>query len=578
MMVNYIEDYEKRVLSGEIPAGRKLKKAVRRDQKDLKRSKKKDFPYYFNPKMASKAIKFIELFPTTDGSPLKLELFQKWLIGQLFGWRRKKDNSRRFSECFISFARKNGKSFLMGAVGCLYLLLEQTPQQGREILYTANTFQQAKIGFDMFANDLRYLAKKSPTVRKRIKINNAEVFDTSSNSHAICKASNLQSIDGYRSDFCCVDEFALASSNEIKSVLKSGQVNSENALLAVISTSGNDLNSPMYKDYKFASRVLDGKVEADDLFIAIYEQDSKAEVLRAIDQPELLEKSNPLLSNADRRAVMIPKLVNSIKLANEQNNLLPFFIKNANMWLQARENSYITAKDWQKMTIEQPNIKGLPVWFGVDLSKSGDLTSVSWCIPIKRDDGSSYLFVDSHSWVGTKQQSIVEKEKRDHFNYRQGQKDGECSITKSESGVINYDDVFNFMIDFVDKNHLNVQGVAYDPWSFDYLIPRFAENHWQLLETRQGRRTLSIPTRTFREELFKGNIKHANNKLLAYAVNNAIITYDRNQNMLIDKAKSNNKIDPLAALMNAYVFASDNLLNHTIKHDEKYFRSDQFSF
>lgn len=578
MTDNYIKDYEKRVLGGEIPAGRKLKKAVRRDQKDLKRSKKPDFPYYFNQKLANKAIKFIELFPTTDGSSLKLELFQKWLIGQLFGWRRKKDDSRRFSECFISFARKNGKSFLMGAVGCLYLLLEQKPQQGREILYTANTFQQAKIGFDMFANDLRYLAKKSPTVRKRIKINNAEVFDKGSNSHAICKASNLQSIDGYRSDFCCVDEFALASSNEIKSVLKSGQVNSENALLAVISTSGNDLNSPMYKDYKFVSRVLDGKVEADDLFIAIYEQDSKAEVLRAIDQPELLEKSNPLLSNADRRAVMIPKLVNSIKLANEQQNLLPVYVKNANMWLQARENSYITAKDWNKATIEKPLILGLPVWFGVDLSKSGDLTSVSWCIPIKRNDGSSYLFVDSHSWVGTKQQSILEKSRRDHFDYRQGQKDGECSITDSSVGVINYDDVLNFMIDFVDKNHLNVQGICYDPWSFDYMISDFERLNWQLLEVRQGRRTLSIPTRKFREELFKGNIKHSDNKLLAYAVNNAVLTYDRNQNMLIDKSKATNKIDPIAALMNAYVFASDNLLNHTIKHDEKYFRSDQFSF
>lgn len=578
MIVNYIEDYEKHVLGGEILAGRKLKKAVRRDQKDLKRSKKPDFPYYFNQKLANRAIKFIELLPTTDGDPLKLEPFQKWLLGMLFGWRKKSDDTRRFSECFISFSRKNGKSFLMACIASLYLLIENKPKMGREILFTANTFQQAKISFDMFAHGLQYLAKKSPSIRKRIKINNAEVFDLESNSHAIAKATNLQALDGYRSDLAIIDEYHLATSNEIKSTIKTGQVNSDNALLAIISTSGANLNAPMYKDYQFASKVLDGKVEADDLFIAIYEQDSKAEVLRAIDQPEIMEKSNPLLSNAERGAVMRSKLVNWIKLANQENNLLPIFIKNANMWLQARENSYITAKDWNKATIEKPNIKGLPVWFGVDLSKSGDLTSVSWCIPIKHDDGSSYLFVDSHSWVGTKQQSILEKEKRDHFNYRQGQKDGECSITDSSVGVINYDDVLNFMIDFVDKNHLNVQGVAYDPWSFDYLINDFERLNWQLLEVRQGRRTLSIPTRTFREELFKGNIKHSDNKLLAYAVNNAVLTYDRNQNMLIDKSKAANKIDPLASLMNAYVFASDNLLNHTIKHDEKYFRSDQFGF
>lgn len=576
VMSNYAEEYEKSVLEGEIEAGRKLKKAVKRDQKDLRRVKRKDFPYYFNNDLANQAINFVEILPTTSGEPLKLEPFQKWLLSELFGWRKKKDDTRRFSECFISFSRKNGKSFLMACIASLYLLIENRPKMGREILFTANTFQQAKISFDMFANGLQYLAKKSPSIRKRIKINNAEVFDLESNSHAICKASNTRSIDGYKSDLAIVDEYHLATSNEIKTTIKTGQVNSDNALLAVISTSGNNLNSPMYKDYTFASKVLDGKLDADDLFIAIYEQDSKAEVLRAINIPEVLEKSNPLLSNADRRAVMLPKLVNSIKLSNEQHNMLPVYVKNANLWLQARENSYITAKDWKKAIIEPPNIQGLPVWFGVDLSKSGDLTSVSCCIPITNDD-SNYLYCDSHSWVATKY-GLLEKEKRDQFNYTQGEKDGECSITKLKAGVINYDDVLNYMIDFVDKNRLNVQAVCYDPWSFDYLLSDFERLNWQLIEIRQGRRTLSMPTRSFREELFKGNIKHPDNKLLAYAVNNAVITYDRNQNMLIDKAKAQNKIDPLAALMNAYTIASDNLQQDKLKHDSSYFMSDEFSF
>lgn len=576
-MDNCVTDYEKRVLDGDIEAGRKLKKAIKRDQKDLRRSKKKDFPYYFNQELADKAINFVELLPTTSGDPLKLEPFQKWLLGMLFGWRKKSDDTRRFNECFISFSRKNGKSFLMSCIASLYLLVEQRPKMGREILFTANTFKQAKIAFDMFASGLRQLSKVSPAIRKRVKINNAEVFDLDTNSHAVAMASNLQALDGYRSDLAIIDEYHLATSNEIKSTIKTGQVNSDNALLAVISTSGNDLNSPMYKDYLFANKVLNDEVEADDLFIAIYEQDSKAEVIRAIDQPELMEKSNPLLSNADRRAVMLPKLIDSIKLANEQKNLLPVYVKNANLWLQARENSYITARDWQKATIEPLDIRGLPIWFGVDLSKSGDLTSVSWIIPIKRDDGSQFLYCDSHSWVGTKY-GLLEKEKRDHFNYTQGEKDGECSITKSEAGVINYDDVLNFMIDFVKKNRLTVQAVCYDPWSFDYLINDFERLNWQLVETRQGRRTLSIPTRTFREELFKGNIKHPDNKLLAYAVNNAIITYDRNQNMLIDKAKSQNKIDPLAALMNAYSHYADDFKENKVKHDGSYFMSDQFSF
>lgn len=576
-MVNYVEQYEKTILDGKIQACRKIKQAVKRDQKDLRKSKNTDFPYYFDNEFANRAIEFVEILPTTSGDPLKLEPFQKWLLGMLFGWRKKKDKTRRFSECFISFSRKNGKSFLMSCIASLYLLVENRPKMNREILFTANTFKQAKIAFNMFASGLRYLAKSSPTIRKRIKINNAEVFDLESNSHAVAMASNLQALDGYRSDLAIIDEYHLATSNEIKSTIKTGQVNSDNALLAVISTSGNNLNSPMYKDYEFASKVLKGQAVADDLFIAIYEQDSKAEVLRAIDQPELLEKSNPLLSNDERREIMQPKLVNSIKLASEQKNLLPVYVKNANLWLQARENSYITAKDWEKATIEPPDIDKKPVWFGVDLSKSGDLTSVSWIIPTKRKDDTTFLYCDSHSWVGTKY-GLLEKQKRDQFNYTDGEKRGECSITRTESGVINYDDILKYMVNLVNDHDLTVQAVCYDPYSFDYLLPDFEELNWQAISVRQGRKTLSMPTRKFREALFKGEIKHDDNKLLAYAVNNAILTYDRNQNMLIDKAKAQNKIDPIAALMNAYTIAGDNIETHKIRHDQDYFISDKFSF
>ena len=57
-------------------------------------------------------------------------------------------------------------------------------------------------------------------------------------------ASKLQNLDGYKSDLAIIDEYALAKDNSIKDVIKTGQVNSDNALLAVISTSGNNLNSP----------------------------------------------------------------------------------------------------------------------------------------------------------------------------------------------------------------------------------------------------------------------------------------------------------------------------------------------
>lgn len=572
-MANYLDEYRKAVYSGKICAGRKIKQALKRDERDLKN---KNLPYYYNNEKAEQAINFIEILPTTSGEPLKLELFQKWLIAELFGWRKKSDDTRRFSEAFISFSRKNGKSFLMSCVADLYLLVENRPKMGREILFLANSFKQAKISFDMFAHGLQHLAKESPTIRSRLKINNAEVFDKESNSHAIAMASKLQNLDGYKSDLAIIDEYALAKDNSIKDVIKTGQVNSDNALLAVISTSGNNLNSPMFHDYEFASRVLKNEVQADDLFIAIYEQDYKNEVMKSLDNSKLLEKSNPLLSNAERSRVMLPKLLNSIKLASEQDNLLPVYVKNANLWIQARSNSYIPVKDWNKAEIEPRKIDNLPVWFGVDLSKSNDLTSVSWIVPIDTTE-IRYLYCDSHSWVATKW-GLEEKIKKDGFNYKAGEKRKECTITDLESGVIDYDQILKYMVDLVEKHNLKVQGVMYDPWGFNPLIPDFERIGWQLIEVRQGRRTLSAPTVGFRDNIFNGKVRHPHNELLAYAVNNAVITYDSNQNPLIDKAKNQNKIDPLASLINAYVQAGDYLDNDKVIDANDYYSSDDFAF
>jgi len=569
-VANYLNEYAQAIQDKKIIACKKIKLAIKRDKADLKRAKGDDFPYYFNEVQAQKAINFIEILPTTSGESLKLELFQKWLISELFGWRKKSDETRRYSEAFISFARKNGKSFLLSTIASLYLLIEDKPAESREILFLANSFKQSKISFDMFRNGLRHLAKESPAIRKRLKLNNADVFDLESNSHATAMAANIQTLDGYRADLSIFDEWALQPNGAMKDVIKSGQINSDNALLCVISTSGNDLTSPMYKDYCFNTRVLKGQAEADDLFIAIFEQDYKNELIKSLDNPDILEKSNPLFSNKDRREVMQTKLLNQIKLANQQDNMLPLYIKNGNMWFSSRSNSYLPAKDWEAQTIKPPKIDGQKIYFGVDLSKSGDLTSVSWIIPI-----DNYLYVDSHSWVGTKE-GLDEKIRRDRFNYRQGEKDGECSITTLKSGVVDYQDVYEFMVKFVKEHNLKVLGVCYDPWRWDFFTDKFEKIGWKLIEISQNRKMLGIPTTRFREEIFNGNIKHTDNKLLAYAINNAVLIYDRAGNPMLDKFQRNHKIDPLAALMNAYTQARDYFDKSHVIYDDEYYKN--FSF
>lgn len=570
--MNYATDYTDKVIAGEIVAGAKIKQAARRYRRDMKASKRKKdpWPYYFNEEMANKAIQFCEMLPSRDGSPLKLEPFQKWLVSELFGWRDKNTNNRRYDRAYISMSRKNGKSFLMADLGALYLLMEDRPAMNREIVFTANSNQQAHLAFDMLASGLRQIARVSPSIRERLKINRDEVLDLTTNSKAVPLASDLHSLDGYQSDLAIIDEFALARSKEIYNVLKSGQINSDNSLLAVISTTGPDVNSPMHDEYKFVSKVLTNKEQADRYFIAIWEQDKKKE----IENPTTWEKSNPLLSNTDRAKTMLPSLQADVDLAIKQDALAPLLVKNFNIWQEARHDGYITASDWEKGTVETPSLHGHDLYLGIDLSKSSDLTSLSWLVPY---DGK--LFANSYSFVGTKYGGIEEKSRRDGFDYLQGAERGECSITKLDSGMVDYSEVLTYILELIEANDFNLKAVCYDPWSFDYLLPEFEKRGMPQIEVRQGQRTLSIPTIRFREDLFNEKIVHADNQLLAYAVGNAILRYDTNNNPIIDKARNATKIDPIAALMNAYAIAMDHYNEkETEAADNEFYTSNRFGF
>ena len=73
--------------------------------------------YYFDKESSHRAISFIERFCThTKGEltkkPFLLEDWQKEIVGNIFGWKDKKTNLRKYRTVFIAVPRKNGKTTL----------------------------------------------------------------------------------------------------------------------------------------------------------------------------------------------------------------------------------------------------------------------------------------------------------------------------------------------------------------------------------------------------------------------------------------------------------------------------------
>ena len=91
--------------------------------------------YFYDKQAAEKAISFIETFIThtkgeLSGKPLLLENWQKEIVGNIFGWKDKKTNLRKYRTVFIEVPRKNGKTTLCAAIG-IYMLFADSERGGK---------------------------------------------------------------------------------------------------------------------------------------------------------------------------------------------------------------------------------------------------------------------------------------------------------------------------------------------------------------------------------------------------------------------------------------------------------------
>lgn len=229
-MIKYVDD----VLADKILVGKKIRLACERFKRDLERSKTAEFNYYYDEYEAVKAVKFIESLPKTDGSELDMQPFQEWIISELYGWKEKDTGFRRYDRAFVSMARKNGKTYLASGIAANGLLREKSPAMNRQVLFVSNGLKQAKLGYNMLSSGLNQVRKKSKYMRQRVKVQKQEIEDVESGSKALALASDTSTLDGFAGTTIILDEWHEAKDRKVYNVLKSGQTQEDNSLLAVI--------------------------------------------------------------------------------------------------------------------------------------------------------------------------------------------------------------------------------------------------------------------------------------------------------------------------------------------------------
>ncbi|MDT6277991.1 terminase large subunit [Enterococcus faecium] len=551
-MIDHVQNYIDEVENGNILVCEKIQMAIDRHKKDIERSKRDDFPYYYEPKYTQNIVKFISMLPDPkSGKPNKLALFQKFILGMLWGWRRKKDNTKRFRKAYLSLARKQGKSLIVSGIALYCLIYERNPRQARQIYATANKRDQAKIVFTMVKSQLKALRGKSKAIQKFTKVLQNELT-TTDDSFMKPLSADADTLDGLDTLLGIFDEYALSKTTEMMDVIETSMGQQIEPLTIIISTASSKLNYPMYSiEYQYVTKLLKEEVVGDEYLALCWEQDNAKEVA----DTDMWIKSNPLMELSEQKERLTESKKRLLDEGKAKGSISNVLTKEFNMWVQSSQESYMSEEEWTSAIapdyIKQTDLTGREIYIGVDLSRVNDLTSISWVIPIREE---SKFFVDSYSFVANRG-GIEAKEKEDKTPYRQYEQAGYCTISSSPDGLIDYHDLVNWLTDFIESNNFELKGIFYDPYNAGNVITdlsKFYEK--EMIEVRQGLITLNAPTKQLRTDIIQGKTVHSNNPLLNRAIRNAI-TKENNDTIMIDKAMNRNKIDPLDALINAYTQA-----------------------
>lgn len=540
------------VLTGKYITCKETKQACVRHLKDLKRiDEDLDFNYVYKPKRALKVMKFVEALPDTKGKFHKLGLFQKFIIASVRGWFTEDIDTLRFKKVNITMSRKQGKSILVSGLVLYSFLFDKEPKEGRQIFCAANDKKQASIVFNMVAKQMQWFVSKHTEIKKDVKKVREELKNLKDDSYVMPLSRDTGAIDGFEPFLAVIDEYHAAKTNEMVELIESGQGNLLQSLIFIISTAGFNLNSPLYtEELPYSLDILNGDYQDDEYFTIIYKQDSEDEW----QDKTTWAKSNPLINESyELKELLEDYLSKRIAAGTKKNTMFKVLVKNFNYWMQASEESYLDFNDWKKNETDF-DVKGTKTYIGLDLSRSDDLTAVSF---IHLDEVKKQYYVTSHSFVGTKG-GLQAKCERDMIDYNQLSKDGFCTITDLQSGVINSNQVLDYMERYILDNQLKVQAICYDPHAIHGFLAEIERRRWgyDLIEIRQGSQTLSNPVIDFRLKVIDGQIKHHKNPLLDIAVKNAVAK-NVNDSLMIEKKLNREKIDPVMSTIFAYVIAME---------------------
>ena len=560
----YYGMFRARVMAGEIPICKEIAMEMGRIDQLIRNEN-----VWYDPAPVEGFIAYCENEMTlTDGEDVKLtDAFKLW-AEQLFGWyyfetksvpvkdsegqsryRRKTVKRRLINKQFIIVGRGGAKSLYLSYVQSYIqnvdpsttqqITTAPTMKQAEEVMIPINTaILRARGPYMKFLTEPLTLEKANRRIKKvKLESTKIGIVNRLNGSIIQIRPMSIPKLQGLRCKVATVDEFLSCDIREDPiGAIEQGASKVDDYIIVVASSEGTIRNGVGDQIKMEIEDILRQEYINPHVSIWYYKLDSQEEV----GIPSLWVKANPNLGITTSFESYRQDVEKAQKVPSAKNDILA---KRFNIPMEGHSYFFTTEeielhprRDYWRMTCS----------LGIDLSQGDDFCAFTFLFPLT--NGQFGVKVLSFITELTFNKLLMATRNK----YCEFIEEG--SLIVMDGTVLDMMQVYDEVDKYITEHEYIVLTVGYDPYNAREFIERWARENGEvgIEKVQQGVRTESVPLGEIKK-MAESRLLLFDQSLMNYSMGNSIVLEDTNGNRKLWKRRHQDKIDNVAALMDALV-------------------------
>lgn len=560
----YYGEFRDAVIRGEIPINAEIEMEMHRIDALID-----DPKYWYDDKAVDGFIHYCEEELTlTDGSDVKLlESFKLW-AEEIFGWyyyeerivpRPRRNGTIRYIKRYVK-KRLTNKQYLIvarGAAKTMYASFIQSyflniDNSTTHQIATAFTMRQAEETLSPIRTAItrargplfKFLTEGSlqnttGNRKDRMKLASTKkgIQNFLTDSYIETVPMSIDKLQSMRTKIATIDEWLSCDVREnVVNAIEQGSSKIDDYLIVAISSEGTVRNAIGDTMKMELMKILRGELDQPWVSIWYYRLDSIDEVKN----PAMWMKANPNLGHTVTYETYQRDVDKIEKSPADRNEILA---KRFGIPMEGL-SYYFTYEEIQRHS--KRSYWQMPCALGADLSQGDDFCAFTFIFPLR--DGC--FGVKTRNYIS--QLTFDKLPAAMHIKYEEFIREG--SLVVLDGTVLDMMVVYEDLDQHISEMQYDVRCLGYDPYNAKDFIARWESENgpFGIEKVIQGARTESVPLGELKK-LSEERMLLFDESLMTFAMGNCIAVEDTNGNRKLLKKRYEQKIDAVAAMMDAYI-------------------------